>query len=173
MPGLYRRFFGAGAFRPDVEFRPVWWWWGEAPTNNDSCKHLTRQCTRLNASSQFHLKRRTPHTLPRWPRTRRTTTTIAVITTVITIAATATAATTTSSSLWWFSSASGLTRRLRLRNLDALRRWWRRVWMFDCSWLFAFLPFSLNCLRHTKLFRREGWRKGEEEIKERTRAWEC
>jgi hypothetical protein len=119
-----------------------------------------------NASSQSHLKRRTPHTLPRWPRTRLTTTTFAVITAVITITAATAAA--TRSSWWWFSSASGLARRLRLRDLDALRRGWRGVWVFDCGCLFAFLLFSLNCLRHTKLFggRVERW-KGGKEIKER------
>jgi hypothetical protein len=90
------------AFLVRAHFDPTWNFGlrgggkGGAPTNNNSCKDLTRQCTRLNASSQFHLKRRTPHTLSRWPRTRHTTTTFAVITTVITIVAATTTATTSS-----------------------------------------------------------------------------
>ena len=136
----------------------------EGGTTNHAKQYKTRQCTRLNASSQSRFLKRISHTLPRWSRTRNTATTFAVIATVIiTIAAAATTTTTTTtrSSLWWFSSARGLTRRLRLRDLDALRRGWRRVWMFDSGRLFALL-FSLNCLRHTKYFQREGRGKGRE-----------
>jgi len=161
VPGLYRRFFGAGALRPDVDCRPAW-----GSTNDDnSCKHLTRQCARLNANSQSRLKRRVPHTLPRWPCTRGTTT----ASVVVTIVTTATTATTTAWPSWrWFSSACGLTRRLRLRDLDALRPRWCRVWMFGGGCLFAFL-FSLNCLRHTKLLgERAQERKEKKEMKERT-----
>lgn len=153
VPGRYRRFL-AGASRSAAEFRPAFGGGGE-----QSMPRLTRQYARIS-----RLEERAPHTLPRWPCARRTTiTAVIVITTVVSAAAAATATSTTAPSRRGLLSARGLTRRLRFRDLDALRRGRRRVWMFGGSGrLFSFL-FSLNCLGHYENFLEGEWGKGRKE----------
>ena len=121
----------------------------------------------INASIRLECliwRKEQPHTLPRWPCTRRTITTVVVIATIIPAAATTTTATSsTAPSRLGLSSARGLTRRLRLRDLGALRRGRRRVWwMLYGGSLFSFL-FSLDCLRHTKMVCEGEWGKGRKE----------
>jgi hypothetical protein len=120
----------------------------------------------INASIRLECliwRKEQPHTLPRWPCTRRTITTVAVIATIIPAAAATAATTSTAPSRLGVSSARGLTRRLRLSDLGALRRGRRRVWwMLDGGGLFSFL-FSLDCLRHTKTGCEGEWGKGRKE----------